>query len=181
MVKDRQTSDGEWRINLTRNWKNPWEWSSLAGAYAQGGLRFRFVADGAPGVAYRVSSDPFLANFTGQLVLTNPGPTALPLRASLILDRNRMPAIRAEKELTLAPGGTGTLDLVVPENDPTTKYALQIQVASPDGTTVYHARSVSWPKGTPYLRLERGREEGGAPHRLPLRLLPLYQHHAAGC
>lgn len=151
MAKDRQATDGEWRINLTRNWKNPWEWSSLAGAYAQGGLRFRFVANGAPAVAYRVSSDPFLANFTGQLVLGNPGTTPLPLRASLVLDRNRMPAVRAEQELTLAPGKTETLDLVVPESDPTTKYTLQIQVSSPDGATVYHLRTVSWPKGTPYV------------------------------
>jgi hypothetical protein len=153
MVKNRAGTDGEWRINLTRNWKNPWTWSSLAGAYAQGGLRFRFVSDGAPTVAYRVSSDPFLAGFTGQLSLINPGTTPLPLRASMVLERNRMPAIRAEKELTLAPGAKQTVDLPVPKDDPTTKYTLQIAVASPDGKTTYYTRTVSWPKGKPYVWL----------------------------
>jgi hypothetical protein len=150
MARNRVATDGEWRINLTRNWKNPWTWSSLAGAYAQGGLRFRFVRDGAPTVAYRVTSDPFLAGFTGQLALTNPGTGALPLRASMVLERNRMPALRVEKELNLAPDSSTVLDLPVPAEDPTTKYTLKIQVGSPDGKTSFYAREVSWPRGEPY-------------------------------
>ncbi|MBT7161981.1 MAG: hypothetical protein HN904_04335, partial [Victivallales bacterium] len=153
MVKNRTATDGEWRINLTRNWKNPWTWSSLAGAYAQGGLRFRFVKDGAPTVRYRATSDPFLANFTGLLILTNPGAKALPVRAEMVLDRNRMPAIRADMQLSVAPGGKQTLVLPVPEDDPTTKYTLQIGVSSADGKTVYHTRKVSWPRGKPYAWL----------------------------
>ena len=30
VAEKRRTTDGAWRINLTRDWKHPWQWSSLS-------------------------------------------------------------------------------------------------------------------------------------------------------
>lgn len=158
VAKGRAATEGEWGINLTRNWKNPWEWSSFSGRYAHGGYRFRFVKAGAPCAAFMWSGDPFLADCTGSLQLTNPGATALPLKASLVLERNRMPAIRREEAVSLGPGESKALTLVIPQDDATTTFSLAISVTSPDGAVTYYSRKTRWPRGQPY-RWEVGKKE----------------------
>ncbi len=58
----RKTTDGAWRINLCRDWKPDWGWSSLspAAAYANSGDRFVFTRQGAPVVQYVHDGDPAL-------------------------------------------------------------------------------------------------------------------------
>jgi len=146
----RRTTDGVWTINLTRDWKNPWAWSSLEGKYNNSGLRFRFVKTGAPAVTYRADGDPFLTNFNATVVLHNPGVAALPLKTTLLLDRNLMPALRKESVLTLAPGGTQEVVLPVPQDDSTTRFGLTATVGATDGKTTFHQREVKWPKGEAY-------------------------------
>ena len=105
--KGRVAADGAWKINLCRDWKSPWQWSSLAaakGGYGFTGVRFVFAAD-APAVQYRAEPDPFLANFRGLLTLHNPSAAPMTLKAAMTLDRNRMPAIRAAETGLIAPDG----------------------------------------------------------------------------
>ena len=46
----RKTTEGVWQINLCRDWKSDWAWSSLApGGYDKSGLRFVFTKEPAPG------------------------------------------------------------------------------------------------------------------------------------
>ena len=100
----RRTTDGAWQINLTRDWKHPWQWSSLSatrGGYAFSGIRFVFDSD-APAVRYGAESDAFLTNFRGVLTLRNGTNHAVDLDASLVLDRNRMPAIRVAEIIALS-------------------------------------------------------------------------------
>ena len=158
VAKGRGATDGEWGINLTRNWKNPWEWSSFSGRYAHGGCRFRFVKAGAPCASFTWSRDPFLTDCTGSLQLTNPGAAPLPLKASLVLERNRMPAIRNEEALSLGPGQSKALELVIPQDDATTTFGLAISVTSADGAVACYSRSTSWPRGQPF-RWEAGKEK----------------------
>jgi hypothetical protein len=77
----RRTTEGVWGLNLTRNWKSPWEWSSIAGPYGPPAYRFRFVRDGAPAVAFGASADPFVPPVDLTLELWNPG-TRLEFRHS---------------------------------------------------------------------------------------------------
>jgi hypothetical protein len=151
-ARGRKTTDGAWKINLTRDWKFPWEWSSLsaaAGGYAFTGLRFRFAED-APAVQYRADGDAFLANFPARLTLHNPTSKPMALRAELALGRNRMPALGAGGPVRLAAGASRTVTLAVPKDEATTRFELRVLVASADGKTTYYDRSVSWPKGKPY-------------------------------
>ncbi|MCX5672843.1 MAG: hypothetical protein NTU94_16115 [Planctomycetota bacterium] len=98
----RKATDGLWKINLTRDWKNPWEWSSLSaegGAFAFSGCVFKFVAEAAPAVQVVAASDPFVAPFEHVLRVHNPSAQALDLVASLALTRNNMPELREEAPL----------------------------------------------------------------------------------
>ena len=164
VAKGRKTTDGAWKINLTRDWKSPWAWSSLSaadGGYAWTGLRFVFDA-AAPAVRYEAGSDPFLANFRGTLSVHNPTAGRLHLKASANLARNRMPAVRAEEALELAPGQTKRIVLTCPPDEATTRFELHLSVASADGKTVFYDRKVSWPRGKP-LRYLAGVKAKPAP------------------
>ena len=153
----RSATDGLWGVNLTRNWKEPWEWSSLTGGYADPLAVFKFVAEPAPAVAYEASSDPFLTNFDSVLRLANPSSRELGLRASLELVRNRMPTLSEERALRLPPGGKTQLVLHVPEDNATTRFELAASVASEDGKIVYYERKTAWPRGRP-LRWVAGKK-----------------------
>lgn len=151
-ARGRKTTDGAWRINLTRDWKDPWEWSSLSaagGAYAFTGVRFVFDR-GAPAVGYAADSDPFLAGFHGTLTVRNPTPRPMDLAANVTLERNRMPALRAGGKLALAAGETKRIALACPPDEATTRFELHVRVASADGKTIYYDRRTSWPRGKPY-------------------------------
>ena len=149
MVANRKTTEGLWAVNLTRNWKNPWEWSSLSGGYAHAGYPFRFVTTGAPAVQYSSERDPLPSNFDGVLQLYNPSESALPVTALLRLQRNRMPALLREEAVTIPPGEMQRLVLNVPQDDATTKFELHVAVTSADGAATYYERDTAWPKAEP--------------------------------
>ena len=160
----RKTTDGTWKINLTRDWKNPWEWSSLSaegGAFAFSGCVFKFVAEGAPAVQVTAAGDPFVAPFEHVMRVHNPSAQALDLVASLALTRNNMPELREEAPLKLSPGETREVRLKAPGDDPTTHFALRALVRSADSKTVFYDRKTAWPKGKPYTYVA-GKKKGEA-------------------
>ncbi len=148
----RKTHRGAWKLNLTRDWKHPWEWSSLSakgGSYAFGGARFT-VDPAAPAVAVRTEGDPFLADATLTLALHNPTDKPMKLSAGMALTRNRMPALRGGGETTLPPGGGKSYELKLTPDDPTTRFELAVRVASANGKDVFYDRTTSWPRGEAY-------------------------------
>ncbi len=162
----RRTTDGEWRINLTRDWKDPWEWSSMSGeggTLAFSGLTFRFTADPAPAAAQVFTADPFVAGFDAVLSVHNPSAAALEVQASLALARNNMPELKEAARIALAPGETKAVKLAVPKDDPTTRYDLRALVTSADGKTVCYDRKTAWPRGKPYRWVAGREKKGGRP------------------
>mgnify|MGYP006284224619 CR=1 FL=1 len=153
----RTTTEGLWSINLTRNWKNPWEWSSLAGGYAQSGIRVRFVEEAAPTVHFSLKDDCFLPPFEGELRMHNPSNSRLNLNATLSLGRAEMPALRSDTQLLLEPGETRSVSLDVPEDDPTTRYGLTMKVNS--GRGVHYKRKLSWKRAEEPYRWAVGTRE----------------------
>jgi hypothetical protein len=149
----RKTTDGLWRINLTRDWKNPWEWSSLScegGAFAFSGCVFRFAADAGPAVEVAAPTDPFVVPFEHLVRVRNPSAGPMEVAASLVLGRNNMPELRSEAALRLAPGEVKEVRLKAPADDPTTHYTLRALVQSADSKTVFYDRKTAWPKGKPF-------------------------------
>lgn len=150
----RKTTDDVWLINLCRNWKQPWEWSSLApgGGYANSGLRVRFTRAAAPVVQFGLSGDATFPPAELSLKVTNPGKQPLSVKANLDLTRNNMPELKQEQVLKLAAGQSGELKLKLEANDPTTIHDLQARVTSADGQTVYFERALKWAKAKEPLR-----------------------------
>jgi hypothetical protein len=143
----RTTTEGAWQINLCRDWKPDWAWSSLAaGGYEKNGVRVVFTEQPAPVVQYAQEGDPTFPPSRGMLAIRNPSAQPLSLKASLVLTRNKMPALGREQTLSIPAGGEASLDYAIPENDSTTIYDLAARVASADGRTVFYDRAVKWTK-----------------------------------
>jgi hypothetical protein len=143
-AQGRKATDGHWAVNICRDWKPDWSWSTRSGAYADSGLRFAFTDGPAPGVRFEWSKDPTFPPAAAQLIVNNPTREPLVLKASLDLVRNNMPELKEEKTLSLAPGASETLQLALAENDPITLFDLTALGTSTDGKTIYHKRQRKW-------------------------------------
>lgn len=140
----RKTTEGTWAVNLTRNWKPDWTWSSLSGGYANSGLRFEFTAEPAPAVQVRCEGHPAWPPARHVLSVRNPTAAPLELQARLHMVRNNMPELTVEQALSLAPGESGELAIPFDENDPTTVFDLSARVTSADGEVVFYERATRW-------------------------------------
>lgn len=150
LAPGRRADEGAWGINLCRNWKQPWAFSSLGGmAYAPEDLRFRFTRDPAPGVAHEHRQDPATGLLRSALLLTNPSASPLTLRAEVLLTRDRMPEVRQRESVRLAPGARRVVPLAL-EDHATRRFILALRVLSEDGRTAYYDRSYRWDAGPPW-------------------------------
>ncbi|MCX7934562.1 MAG: hypothetical protein N3A66_04790, partial [Planctomycetota bacterium] len=163
VAKGRKTTDGVWTVNLTRNWKPDWGWTSLSGGYPNSGLRFIFTKEPAPSVRHECEGDIFLLPAVHRLVVANPGKQPLSLKAQMILVRNNMPEIKEEKAIDLAPGGNGEVQIALAENDPTTQFDLALRVISADGQKVFYDRLVKWPRAKEPYRYVCGKPKDAPP------------------
>ncbi len=153
----RDVTDGAWGINVCRNWKQPWAFSSTGGqAYAPTDT-FVFSARDALAVHHAIRRDPFLGQIDHRLVVFNPGDQPASVQASLVLARDAMPTLRAEKSLTLAPGREAALALKA-DDQSTRKFKLTIRVASPDGKTIHYQRTIAWQAGKPWRWVAKKKE-----------------------
>jgi hypothetical protein len=150
--KDRETTDGAWAVNLTRNWRPDWTWSAISTGYANAGLRFRFVREAAPVVQCASEGDRAFPPATYELSVANPGDQPLQVKAVLKLVRNTMPELTQEETLVLAPGARQALRLSTDAADPTTRYELTTRVTSPADTTVFYHRQTRWARAKEPLR-----------------------------
>jgi len=148
IAPNRTADQGAWGINLCRNWKNPWAFSSTgSGGYAPSD-RFTFAPD-APAIAHESRGDAFLGDIQHVLVLSNPTAAPITVKAALSLKRDVMPELANSEILTLAPGDKREVAIKA-KDDATRKFELALSVTAPDGKTVYHQRSLAWQKGEPW-------------------------------
>ena len=152
----REATQGQWGINLCRNWKNPWAFSSTGGgAYAPSG-RFTFAPD-ALAIAHESRADAFVGDIHHALVLSNPTATAVTIKAALSLKRDVMPELINSEMLTLAPGERKEVAIKA-KDDSTRKFHLGLSVTSADGKVTLYQRSVAWQKGEPWRWTTRKKE-----------------------
>ncbi len=150
LAPGRTADQGSWGINLCRNWKEPWAFSSIGGGgYAPDNMTFTFAADDALAVAPHVTGDPFTGTYDMAVTINNPTRAPVALDASMLLKRDTMPELKDGGSMTLAPGETKKLAFSA-QSDPTHKFDLAIRVASPDGKRVYYERAYTWQKGDPW-------------------------------
>ena len=143
----RTATQGTWLINLCRDWRPDWGWSSFTGQYLWSGLTFRFTDQPAPVVRQIIEGDPTYApgdKVKLSLELYNPSTSPLPLKAGLKLVRNNMPGAGAGMSGKLSPGGTTSVSVPLDAHDPTTLFNLQASVSSDDANATYFSRELHW-------------------------------------
>ncbi len=141
----RKTTDGAWGIALCRDWKQPWMFSSAPGDFRGSDTRFVFARNATLAVRFLHDSDPFTRVLNGNLVLRNPGPSPVSVKARIELERNSMPTILRERVLTLAAGAAETVPFMHRE-DNSDAFGLGVRVVSADGETIHYQRTVRWGK-----------------------------------
>lgn len=150
VAPDRLVHEGAWGINLCRNWKRPWAFSSLGGgAYAPENTRFVFVRDAAPAIAHQLRADPFTGDIHSALVLSNPSQKPLSVQTEMVLTRDLMPEASQTETLSLEPGERREVALRL-KDEASRRFELTLRVTSPDGKTPYYSRSYGWRSGQPW-------------------------------
>lgn len=145
IAPNRKASEGAWAINLCRNWKQPWAFSSLGGqAYAPGqDLLVRF-SPAALAVHHEHRRDPVSGEVESILSLHNPTATPLTLRATQRLQRDTMPDVLIDEPLYLRPGASEEVVLRVSKEGTTRSMRLNLEVTSSAGQTVHYQRQTAW-------------------------------------
>ncbi|MCW3053052.1 MAG: hypothetical protein JWN14_2222, partial [Chthonomonadales bacterium] len=144
----RRADQGVWAINLCRNWKQPWTFSSLGGgAYAPQDLRFTFVPDRAPVVDQRQQTDPISGAINSVLRVSNPSLQPLPVRVEMVLKRDRMPDETRRQEITLPPGQHQEVALQL-QDRVSQRCDLQMRVLPAEGGAPFYDRKIAWKLGS---------------------------------
>ena len=144
LVRGRGASVGKWGINLARDFKRPWDFTSLGnrGFNPDKEIIFSFSKTGLA-TQYENLKDPTAGNVDGVLSLYNPGASSLQVKARLFLRRSAMPAVVAERVVTIAAGKRETLPIEVTDHN-SKKFKLLVEVQSPGGEEIYYQRSYHW-------------------------------------
>ncbi|MFW6162047.1 MAG: glycoside hydrolase domain-containing protein, partial [Planctomycetota bacterium] len=144
----RTADQGAWGINLCRNWKEPWAFSSIGGGGYAPTHRFVFAPD-ALAIRHESRADAFVGDLHHALIIHNPTKQPATVKARLEITRDAMPGLRQDETLAIAPGKTRELAIQT-KDDATRKYQLSARVASADGKTVLYDRSFAWRAGEPW-------------------------------
>lgn len=143
-------------LNVCRNWKQEWAFSSLGGGEYKP-TEMVTLRRGAPVASLEQRDDPFDGRVRSVLVLRNPGAAAVSLLASLRLERDVMPALAEEQTVELAAGETREVALAVDDHS-TNLHTLTARVSSPDGALVYLDRTTAWKRLGPLVWVTEKRE-----------------------
>ncbi len=141
----RATADGAWGIALCRDWKQPWKFSSAPGDFRGSNTQFVVSDSDALAVQYRNVTDPFTRDIHGRLTMRNPGHAPVTVTACIELERNTMPLISRQAELTIAPGATEMFEFRHTE-DNSDMFGLSVRVRSRNGNATYYDRFLRWGK-----------------------------------
>lgn len=146
----RKIDEGVWGINLCRNWKQPWSFSSLDGnAYAPKNTKFTFVRGSAPTISHRHNTDPITGKIDSVLTVTNHTKNQLLVKAEIVLKRDLMPEASQKEILSLEPEECQKIALCL-EDAATRKFDLALRVASENDDVNYYSRSYQWKAGQPW-------------------------------
>jgi Family of unknown function (DUF6067) len=139
----RRTTEGEWRINLCRNWKRPWTFTSMFGGDYARGKRFRVERD-VPVVHQLHRKDPFPGWVDSLIDIYNPGRSPMLVDVTQSLRPDAMPDISEHKQVEVAPGATVRVALEKLDQH-SQHFELNQEVKV--GTRVLFSRKTEWERG----------------------------------
>lgn len=170
IAKGRKANEGVWAINVCRDFKQPWSWSSLASRDYNPVNQILFVFNNEDSLITRFThkTDPIFGDVNCSLEIQNPTSKQISTKAKLSLKRDSSEVLK-EEAFTLNPGDSRTLQLSL--NEPSAEsFQLDVLVSSPDEKVIYYSRNYSWRKA------ESGEKWATAPEKakLPVDFLFAY-------
>ncbi|MBA2480229.1 MAG: hypothetical protein H0V44_06175 [Planctomycetes bacterium] len=142
----RELGSGAWGINLCRDWKEPWAFSSLGGGAFKPSDRFVFSPDAAA-LTFRSQSGADGRVDEG-IVVHNPSSKPIAVDAEMTIERDLMPALRANERLEIPPGGQKELALAVGDKV-TRTFIVASTIVSSDGVNL-GSRTSTWTSEGPW-------------------------------
>lgn len=144
--KGRKAREGVWAINICRDFKQPWSWSSLSpnGYNPVNKLYFTFTNEDSLLTQFIQNTDPIFGEINCSLLIQNPTEKPISARAKLSLKKDSSEEIK-EESFTLNSGESKTLRLLSPDTG-AEQYQLTVFVCSTDERVTYYSRSYSWQK-----------------------------------
>ena len=144
VAPNRATTDGEWAINLARNWKYPWAFGSLTNREYTivNNIRFSFVESGCAAIQHRHNTDPTTRTVDTTVSIYNPGDTPLTYTTHIFLQRNLMPEVQNEETITVQPGETKEISFF-DEDNVSNKFNLYVLVRDEKGQ-LHYSRYYKW-------------------------------------
>jgi hypothetical protein len=144
----RKTDQGEWGLNICRNWKQPWAFSSLNGHAYPPEYNFAFTAQPVPIIHQEFSGDPTSGSAEAILTIKNPSTSSMTLDAASVFTVNSRPSVDNSKTLTLSPGETKSINnkITAVAGD---SCSLFYSIKSSNGASIYH-RFLEWNAAAPW-------------------------------
>lgn len=142
IVPGRTADEGTWGINICRNWKNPWMFSSLGGGPYPPQMTFQFTNKPAVAIRQSLHADPFTGNIDASIGFFNPSSKPVIVTGSLHLTRDRLPDANQRETLTIEPDTSQTVTLKETDNI-SHNFQLQIRAMEANGGPILQ-RSLSW-------------------------------------
>lgn len=144
----RKTTDGVWGINLCRNWKQEWAFSSLGGGAYAPTDRFVFLPD-APAIWHENRADCTLGDVQAALIIYNPTNRDLALQTRLLLKRDMMPELEQAEGVTIPPGSRKEL-LLKTKDEITRTFDMTLSVLRSGEQAPLYSRSYKWKRSEPW-------------------------------
>lgn len=144
----RASGEGAWGVNVCRNWKQEWAWSSLGGGPYRPTERVTFSRE-LPTAAFLVSGDPFTGDINLRLQVRNRGSAARRARMTLVLERDLMPTLREVVAREFAPGAAA--EAVLKAADAATRaFTLRARAETEEGAVLFE-RELKWSAAPPWV------------------------------
>lgn len=170
IVKGRKVTDGIWAINICRDFKQPWSWSSLGsnGYNPVNQIRFIFSIEDSLVTQLIHNTDPIMGEIDCTLILRNPMERMVSVRGKISLKKDSSEEVK-EENLILNKGESKFFHFTSLGQGPKS-FQLNVIVSSPDEKIIYYSRNYSWNK------LESGEKWTTTPEKakLPLDFLFAY-------
>ncbi len=134
--KGRHITEGLWGINVCRDWKQPWKFSSLGPeGYSPRPLLFRFQKD-ALAIQYTNHADLYSRTIDGSIAFRNSSAEDKKVNAVFELERNTMPVLKKRETITIEHGARERVTFKHRETN-ADSFTLTVKVTSEDGEELY--------------------------------------------
>lgn len=143
IVKGREIDEGSWAINICRDFKQPWSWSSIAHGYNPvNQTLFIFNNEDSLITRFIHKTDPVFGDINCSLEIQNPTSKPINIKGKISLRIDSSEELK-EETFTLNPKDFKSLQLLIRKPDADT-FQLNVLVSSPDEKIIYYSRNYIW-------------------------------------